>query len=369
MKKVYINSLGKTLPNLAITNDNIEDFIGRVGGKSSPNKGFVLRQNRIESRYYAIDKNQKSTHSNAELAANAINNAIENSEINKKEISFLSSATTLGDLLVPGLASQIQAELDLGPIEIANFQSVCASSLMAFKNCYLQIKSGEHNCGIVSGSELASKYLKASFYEKTKYFKQHNSIPLEQDYLRFTLSDGAGAAVLEDKPNSKSLSLEIVWIDLKSYSHRFENCMIAGKSEKYWGEYASPSEAEKEGAMVLRQDFSMLDKMIQTWIAHYLDLIDKNYIAPDTITYFCSHFSAHSLKLQAQRLLKKTGAHIPEEKWFTNLYKNGNTGTASIFIILEELFYSGRLKKDDTIFCHVPESGRCLNGFMMLKVI
>ena len=49
---------------------------------------------------------------------------------------------------------------------------------------------------------------------------------------------------------------------------------------------------------------------------------------------------------------------IPEEKWFSNLYTKGNTGAASIFIMLEEAFSTGRFKKGDVILLMVPESGR-----------
>ncbi|HEY8190698.1 MAG TPA: 3-oxoacyl-[acyl-carrier-protein] synthase III C-terminal domain-containing protein, partial [Micavibrio sp.] len=68
-------------------------------------------------------------------------------------------------------------------------------------------------------------------------------------------------------------------------------------------------------------------------------------------------------------LLKKAGAMIDEEKWFTNLYSKGNTGTASIFIMLDELFHSGKLKSGEKILCHVPESGRGLNCLMVLEVV
>ena len=42
--------------------------------------------------------------------------------------------------------------------------------------------------------------------------------------------------------------------------------------------------------------------------------------------------------------MEKGGAAISEEKWFSNLTSKGNTGAASIYIMLEELMYSGNLK-------------------------
>ncbi len=60
---------------------------------------------------------------------------------------------------------------------------------------------------------------------------------------------------------------------------------------------------------------------------------------------------------------------IPEEKWFSNLYTKGNTGAASIFIMLEEAFSTGRFKKGDVVLLMVPESGRFQVGFAKLRVV
>jgi 3-oxoacyl-[acyl-carrier-protein] synthase-3 len=60
---------------------------------------------------------------------------------------------------------------------------------------------------------------------------------------------------------------------------------------------------------------------------------------------------------------------IPEERWFTNLYTKGNTGAASLFIMLEELFNEGDLKPGQKILCMVPESGRFVISFLQLTVV
>jgi len=69
------------------------------------------------------------------------------------------------------------------------------------------------------------------------------------------------------------------------------------------------------------------------------------------------------------QLLEKAGVMIPEEKWFSNLSTRGNTGAASIFIMLDEAFSNGRFKKDDVILLMVPESGRFQVGFAKLRVV
>jgi 3-oxoacyl-[acyl-carrier-protein] synthase III len=51
-----------------------------------------------------------------------------------------------------------------------------------------------------------------------------------------------------------------------------------------------------------------------------------------------------------------------------NLADKGNTGSAAIFIVLEELFHSGRLRPGQNLLCFIPESGRFSHGFARLTV-
>ena len=136
MKNVFITAAGTYLPNKAVSNDEMETYLGFVNGKKSKAKKRVLEQNGIHTRYYAIDQKQKTTHSKSELAKLAIESALEKSNLRGKEIQFLSTGTTQGDLPIPGFASMVHAGLDFEKCELASFQSVCASSMMALKNAY-----------------------------------------------------------------------------------------------------------------------------------------------------------------------------------------------------------------------------------------
>jgi 3-oxoacyl-[acyl-carrier-protein] synthase-3 len=374
MSDVYINALGAFLPGEPVTNAEMEDHLGYVFGKPSRHRSFALRQNRIKTRHYAVDKQGRSFASNAGMASAAIENAVRNSEISLQNIGYLATSTTLGDVLIPGLAAYVHAALGIKAIEIASFQSVCAGALMAIKSAYLQLKAGEHDCAAASGSELPSRFFRPGFYECVEAYKATGEVPIQADFLRFTLSDGAGAAILETKPNARRLSLKIHWIDIRSYAHRFDACMVGGAAKchadcGYWGDFGDPLEAAHAGALVLTQDFELMKRMLPIWVAHYLDLIDAGRIKIDGIDHVCSHYSSHSLREEVIALLTEAGAMIDERKWFTNLYTKGNTGAASIFIMLEELYRVGGIRKGEKILCHVPESGRCLNGFMLLEVV
>lgn len=371
MEKVYINALGTYLPNQPVSNGEMEDYLGKINGKESRAKSKILNQNGIQTRYYALDKKQESTHTNAELAANASKAALQKSGLLQKDLELISVGTTQGDLPVPGFASLVHAKLDANPCELANFQSVCASGMMAIKTAYSQILGQQKQNALCIGSEFASRLFKASRFEAQK----QKSVPFDTEFLRWMLSDGAGAMVLENKPNAKGLSLQIEWIDIKSHAHENPLCMYVGKmnngtdSVKGWLDYPDYESASKDGAINLKQNTRLLNKVIEVGVAHYFELIDQGKISTEDIDWLCCHYSSLYFKQPIQELLKKGGAHIPEEKWFSNLTSKGNTGAASIFIMLEELMYSNKLKENDTIICMVPESGQFITSFMKLKVV
>ena len=217
MKKVYITAAAAYLPNQPIPNEEMEDYLGRVNGKNSVVKDRILKNNGITQRYYAIDKNQQTTHSNAKLAAGAIEVLMHKSNLGKNDIELICTGTTQGDHPVPGFASAVHAETGMGTCEIASFQSVCASGMMALKNAFMQIRANEKSNAICVGSELSSRLFKASRFEAQKA----ESLSFDTEFLRWMLSDGAGALLLQDKKNQNGISLRIDWIDLRSHAQEF----------------------------------------------------------------------------------------------------------------------------------------------------
>ena len=370
MNDVFITSSGTFLPNKAISNQEMEAFLGRINGKNSRAKERILKQNGIKTRYYALNKKQETTHSNAQLAVTAIENALQKSNLRSSDVALLCTGTTQGDLLIPGFASMVHAGLDFNKCEVASFQSVCASGIMALKNAYVQIKSNEHPNAVCVGSELASRLFKASRFEAQGV----DSLRFDTEFLRWMLSDGAGAFVLQKKKSENGISLKIDWIELKSQANEFPVCMFTGKTdnkneeEKTWLDYPSYEEASKAGAINLKQDTRLLDKVIKAGAAHYFELIDQGKINRDSIDWFCCHYSSELFKNPIKELMLKGGGEIADEKWFSNLTSKGNTGSASIFIMLDELMYSEKLKVGDKILCMVPESGRFITSFMQLTV-
>ncbi len=374
-RDVFITGCGSHLPGEPVGNEAIEDHIGRIHGRPSLLGRRALRWNGIETRHYALDGASNGFDTNAGMSAKAVTAALDDARLGVGDLSFLATATTQGDYLVPGHATAVHGELGQRSMEIASFQSVCGSSLMAAKAAWLNVLAGEHKVAAACAGEFSSRWFRPSFYEGTALVDAKGRARAEADFLRFTLSDGAGAIVMEPQAAKDGRSLRVEFIDIVSLADRFDPCMWAGASvenrtsiSQGWA-MAGPVAAHAAGAIALLQDFDLLKRVIRAWVGVYLEKVDLKRIVPDSVDWLLCHYSAQSLREEIVSLLEKTDAMIPQQKWFSNLARVGNVGSASIWIMLDEFLKSGRLKRGEKVLCVVPESGRALVGFMMLEAV
>lgn len=369
----FITGTGVFLPGAPVGNDQMEDHLGRIAGRDSLFGKKALRWNGVEGRHYAMAPDGGVSHSNAEMCALAVKAALEQAGLQPRDLGMLSAATTQGDLLAPGHAAQVHAELGGGPMEIASFQSVCGSSLMAAKAAWLSVRAGEHDRAAACAGEFSSRWFRPSFYEGTALVDAKGRVRAEADFLRFTLSDGAGAVVMEAKPRPGALKIE--FIDIVSLADRYDPCMWAGATVDeradplaFWGK-VGPKAAHEAGAIALLQDFELLKRVIRAWVGVYLEKVDSGRIVPAEVDHCLVHYSAKSLRAEIVSLLEDTAGMIPQEKWFSVLREKGNVGSASIWLMLDGLMHSGKVRPGEKILCVVPESGRALVGFMMLEAV
>ncbi len=381
MRDVYINKIASFLPNEAVDNENIEKVLGQVGERASRAKRIILRSNKIKTRYYAIDpKTREATHTNAQLTAEVINK-LKDDGLDLDSVDVLACGTTMPDQLMPNHASMVHGEIGCAPLEIISTAGICLSGVSALKYAYNSIKSGDAEIAIATGSENSSAIMRAENFrpeleKKVELLEKHQEIAFEKDFLRWMLSDGAGAVMISAKPNADSISLKINKIFSTSFANILDTCMYAGceklddGSTKSWRAY-SPQEWLDKSIFAVKQDVKLLNENVMEYtVAQALMMmLEKKMFNPDEIDWFLPHYSSGYFRDEVYEKMQKAGCDIPQEKWFTNLSYKGNTGSASIYIMIEELFSSGKLQKGEKLLCYIPESGRFSTAFMLLEVV
>jgi len=366
----YITSVGAFLPGEPIGNDELESYLGTIPGGSDRLRRRMLDANGIEKRHYAIDRSGQTTMLNEELAERAVLAALQGRGMSARDIGMLATGTTQGDLAVPGFASMVHGRLGGGPMEVLSAGGVCCSGVAALRAAEASVRLDRHQAAVAVGSELVSRTLRAD------RFSQAEPPGFDAEFLRWMLSDGAGAAVVEPKPRTDGISLRIDWSHLVSHAHRFPVCMYAGAAApdgvgpgSTWQDQATPAGAHAEGMLNLRQDTSTLNNIVAVGVEEYVGLVRDGRIVPADVDHLLVHYSSEYFRSDIVRLMSEAGLMIPEEKWFTNLHTKGNTGAASIFIMLEEAFNSGRFSPGDRILLMVPESGRFSVSFVHLTCV
>jgi 3-oxoacyl-[acyl-carrier-protein] synthase III len=367
-KPVYINRMASFLPGDPVSNDEMENYLGFVSrNMRSKSKPLVLRNNKITSRYYAIDKNGNSTHNNAQLTAEAIRK-LESGSFKITEVQLLTCGTTTPDQLLPGHANMVHGELKTHALEAVSFAGSCCAGINALKYAWMAIQSGMCNTAVSTGSEKLSHWMQARNFreeaEKISRLEQNPMLAFEKDFLRWMLSDGAAAVCLSDKKNASGISLRIDYIDNISFAHQVETCMYAGAEKTASGELKGwatfdPVEWLDRSIFSLKQDIKLLDQhIIRLGTQTIVDTFKKHQVSPSEIDWFIPHISSDYFRSRLADEMKKHNIEIPQEKWFINLYRVGNVGSASVFLALDELFRSGKLTVGQKIALIIPESAR-----------
>ena len=359
MTQAYITGVGAYLPGDPIDNQQLANRFGDGTARTDALRRRALAANGIRTRHYAVNGEGRTLMLNEELAAQAVRRALADRGLPVSAVRMLATGTTQGDVLVPGFASMVHGRLGGGPMELLSAAGVCASGMAALKGAVSAVRLGEHPVAVAAGSELVSRS-----------FGIAPADTLDTNFLRWTLSDGAGAVVVEPRPRPDGLSLRVDWMHLVSHAHEHPVCMSAGLAEDRTPRAGATWLDRRPGCAVevprLRQDMSALPDLVDVGIAEFCSLVRAGRIDPATEHVLC-HYSAEHFRAKLFARLREAGYPPDERRWFSNLSTAGNTGSASIFVMLAEA--RSRLRPGDRVLLIVPESGRFSLAFCQLTCV
>ncbi len=365
--QVYLQAAGYYLPGNPISNAEMDNYIAPLNRISLRIKNKILAENGIQARHYAIDESGATRETHAQLAALAIKDCLRRGQLPIDEVGLLAMGSSGSDALIPGFAAMVQGELGAPPMETLSSLGVCASGVSALTYAAQAIELGGHQRALAVAAEMPSRIFKKSRFEPRGYQSDFDA-----HFLRWMLSDGAGAMLLTNQSHLASgQRLKLKWIHQKSFAGDYPVCMQLGLTEdrrKSFLDFPSSSEAEAAGALALRQDIRLLPHLFDVSIHEYVQLVADGWIHSSEIDHFLCHYSSARFIPVVEELLAKAGLSIPAERWYSNLGSRGNTGSASIFIMLAEFLDTHALKAGEKIFCFIPESGRMTAAFMLLEV-
>jgi 3-oxoacyl-[acyl-carrier-protein] synthase III len=377
----YITRTASVLPYAAVGNDQMEDVLGRVGGQRSRARRVVLRNNGIRSRHYVLDhETGEPRMNNAQLTAEAVL-ALNGRDFDAAQIDCLVCGTSLPDQLMPNHAVMVHGELGIPACEVVATAGICLAGTTALKYAWMSVLSGQASHAVATGSEVASLLMRGRNFEpenaaRVSELEARPEIAFEKDFLRWMLSDGAGAMLIEREPRAGQLNLRIDWFELFSYANEQPACMYAGADRdeqgalRGWLNYDTQAR-DRDSVLALKQDVRLLnDKIVEYTVRRpMLALMQRRNLRGEDVDWLLPHMSSEYFRDAIAKTLQDIGCPIPQARWFTNLSERGNTGSASIYIMLDELLRSGRVQRGQRLLCAVPESGRFSSGFFHLTAV
>jgi 3-oxoacyl-[acyl-carrier-protein] synthase III len=356
---VFITSTGSFLPGPPIDNASMAQYLGSVDGEEVVRQQ-VLKLNGIQSRHYALDTAQQETHNVYQLGALAAQACLQGFSP-RQPISYLSAGTTHAPFSGPGISSILHSHLAsrnllAGSVEVNSNAGICTASAAGMLNATRAIQSGAHHTALCIGAEQSTQALKSSAFREVR-----DTEVMQRDlkrsqwfmsvFLRFMLSDGAGAWLLESQPQAARPSFQINWTHSRSYANEAPLCM------HYDNRHARLSQNVD---ILSRYLFVCARKFVaECFEQHREDVDDYQVVLP--------HLSSFFFRSKMERLMKEF-CHDKKTpvKWWTNLATAGNTGAASIFVMLDEYARTQTLNDGQRILLFIPESGQF--NFVMISL-
>jgi 3-oxoacyl-[acyl-carrier-protein] synthase III len=360
MTACYITSTGSFLPGEPVDNESISQVLGTVLGEGRVRKK-ILAVNGIQSRHYALDTKQNPTHSIYELAARAVEDCLARDGA-ALQVDYLSAGTTYAPVLAPGLSSLLHDQLSRDRVighslEINSNSGICSSGAQALVNAVRAVKAGEAQAAVSVGVEQSSTGLRSkafrTVYDVPAILKDMRSSKWFMSvFLRFMLSDGAGAFLLEPQPRRQGLSLQVNWTYSRSFANQAPLCMQLGSRP-----------------LMLTQNVRILAKYMEPLSREAVEgALCAHGETLDCYSVVLPHMSSYYFEPAVKRIMAELspGRDVP---YWTNLRTAGNTGAASIYIMLDEYLRTRPVVPGDRILLFVPESGQFNYVLVSLTVV
>lgn len=376
---VYITKAAKFLPNEAVSNDEMEDYLGMVDGQPSRAKPLILFRNGIKQRYYALDKEGHVTHTSVEMCAEAIRGLFDEC-LGLDDIDVLACGTASPEQVMPSHGVMVHGELGgQRNIEVVSFAGSCCAGADALKYACMSVELDPTVNAVAAASERMSAWMRASYFQKESehlaQLKDQPMLAFEKEFLRWMLSDGAYALLLQGKPAADDISLRVDWIEITSFANTKPTCMYAGGEKgddgklRGWSLFPE-NEWLTRSLFALKQDTRILaDNIVPLGVDFLVGLFEKHNFKADDVDWFLPHLSSMFFWDKIQEECGKRGFHFDDSKWFVNLPRVGNLASASAFSLIEELMHSGKLQRGQKVLVMVPESARFSYCYCMLTAV
>ena len=311
-----ILAVGSYVPERVLTNADFEHMV-------DTSDEWITSRTGIKERRIA-----HKDESTSDLATQAAWRAMERAKVAADQIDLIIVATITPDMPFPSTACLVQKNIGARRAAAFDIEAACSGFIFGLQIGQQFVTSGTYNTVLVIGAEKLSSIINWS---------DRNTCVL--------FGDGAGAAILRSRPQSRGLLTALMGSDGNRAGLL---CMPGG------GSSCPPThESVASGMHFLRMDgketfksavTAMHDAAEEVLRRCELDISQIKCIIPHQA-------NRRIIDAVAERLGAKPG------QVFVNLHKYGNTSAASVAIALDDAVQSGRVHRGDLVLLIVFGAG------------
>lgn len=365
---VKVTGSGSFLPGNPVSPDDIEKYLGEITGAPENVmkwhrriKPLMKEMLDVDHYHFAIDPvSREFTEDNITMSVKAAEIALGKAGLRPGDIDFIAYGSAHQDQM-PTASVRIQEALGIEECAEISIHANCTSAYKALLVAHDLIKNGRYRTALVVSSSMASSELRAEYYNQPLITK-------EELFLRYFLSDGAGALILQaaDVPG-KGYILENTYME--SIGGKKPSSM-GNRRPAYW---MNPADEYKKGYHHLAQMFNEQLRL------HFHDtdgsvfykglkrMIEKYRIDITNLRYFQVNFpSKHISELIMDECLD---LGIDRETLYSKMSDMGYIGPPMCFVCLDQIINNEPVKNGDLILSFVTEVSKFMQAGFSIRYV
>ena len=362
---IGILGTGSYLPGAPVTQEHVESVLGsvrglppRVAARAERIGKEVLARAGVRHRYFALDpETRKQTETNASMAEFAIRAALSAAGVGPETIDLLICAGPMADYNCPPTSALIQGRLGIARCTEIEIHSNCSGAPKGLQIAVDMLRAGRYRRAAVVYVQLSSAFLRGEYFNPPK-------VRLEHLALRWMLSDGAGAVILDRRDKG----LQMLDVCVESAGGNQAPGMIGGPSGALArdvnlnGHGVFPA-LHESGDHHVWQDIGEVSRQAPRQLIEGLGrmLTEMDLDGSDIDHFLLGIPGRHCMTQEMKDLfVAQVGADAARVPF--DIEEFGYCGGATMFIQLDRLVRSGRLRPGDLIAAYLEESSKWMSG-------
>ena len=299
---------GSYVPKMLITNEELSKNVETTDQ-------WIRERTGVRQRYLMKDE------TTADMAVKAAKEAVSSAGISPEDIDAIVVSTVSSELILPNTACFVQEQIGAVNAFCFDINTACTGFMMAYNTVQSYIDSGLVETALIIGAEGLSKI-----------------VDWNDRGTCILFGDGAGAAII--RKNENAVFYTVMKSDGSQGSaltchNEFSNRprkIVKNEMRQTFGTYI-----EMDGQRIFKFAVKQVPECIN-------ELMNKMEITKDDIDIFVLHQANLRICQAIAKRLKVSMDKVP-----TNVGRYGNTSSACIPILLDELYKTGQLKEGQKI--------------------